>query len=50
MAAEKKSKNPFEHDPEQVLQERMKHARKITRDEFLNPNKQENKKAADEKK
>jgi hypothetical protein len=33
---EKPKKNPFESNPEQVLQERMKYARKVTREEFLN--------------
>jgi hypothetical protein len=31
--------NPFATNPEQVLKERMKHARKITREEFLKPSK-----------
>ena len=42
--------NPFAKDPEKELQERKKYTRKITREEFLNPKKQVNKKAADKKK
>jgi hypothetical protein len=38
---EKSNKNPFRVNPEQVLQDRMKHARKITRDEFFQSSKAE---------
>jgi hypothetical protein len=27
--------NPFQHNPEQVFQERMKHGRRMTREEFF---------------
>jgi hypothetical protein len=44
----KKTRNPFNvDDPEKVLQERMKHARRISREEFMQSKKQ---KATDEKK
>jgi hypothetical protein len=43
-------KNPFEIDPERVLEERKKHARKITREEFLHPKKREEEKLSGKKK
>ena len=33
--------NPFQNSLEKVLQERMKHARRMTREEFLNPSKKQ---------
>lgn len=37
----KKTKNPFSvADPEKILQERMKHARRMTREEFMQSRKQ----------
>ena len=49
----KKTKNPFSvADPEKVLQERTKHARRMTREKFMQSRRQmetEEKKKGDEK-